>query len=314
MSVLSYSSMMVNPLINKLSVESQEFENLSNTINAYGTNHALAEFAARVCYKSTSNLGHSPTFLKNKIVDVNHMDVFEHHFAEVIIDSNTYYDIRESRPFKYVHSSDHIKAGVFSDFELWKLFASDRVLLNLGLNLEKYFPGIYGPASNHSDRKWGRHVDLVDNGPRVILLAYDWNYRRFVWLIENVSIFTATQITRHRVGSFSQQSGRYVSLEKGGWAGMVPPHFTEDQSERLLRLYEDAGQAYQDLKDMGVKNEDARCVFPVGYTTRMVLSFDDFGLNHFLDLRLSKAAQWEIRAIAEAMEYQEEILRMEEQK
>ena len=278
--------MVLNPYIKD---QTRELNLFSEVAERFGVNHALAEFAARVCYKSTMNMGKSPTFLKKKIVDVNHMDVFEHHYATVFFDEEVY-------PIdnKYVHS--------VSENAINSITASDRVLLTLGLNIKEYLPGVYGPAKERKNHLlWG---ETVENGQNVSLLAYEENGKRFTWLLEGISIFTATQITRHRVGSFSQQSARYVSLEKGGWNGIIPPAFNREQQEILQEAYKFAQEKYAELKSLGAKNEDARSVFPVGFTTRMVVSFDNEGLDHFFDLRLPKAAQWEIRQIAESMFYQ----------
>lgn len=63
----------------------------------------------------------------------------------------------------------------------------------------------------------------------------------------------------------------------------------------------DAADAYRGALDAGVRPEDARYMLPEATKTNLVVTMNWRELFHFLDLRTDKAAQWEIRGIAEAM-------------
>ena len=52
----------------------------------------------------------------------------------------------------------------------------------------------------------------------------------------------------------------------------------------------------------GVKREDARFLLPEATKTSLVMTVNMRSLQNFLGLRLDKAAQWEIRELAEQIE------------
>ena len=129
----------------------------------------------------------------------------------------------------------------------------------------------------------------------------------FSFGVEGVSRVLLAQLTRHRIASFSVQSQRYVSYEKG--FGYIIP-------ESIAALGEEAVQQYQKQMDTieswyvdwqkklgkGEKsNEDARFVLPNACETRLVVTMNVRELRHFFSLRMCNRAQWEIRKMAEEM-------------
>lgn len=123
------------------------------------------------------------------------------------------------------------------------------------------------------------------------------------FLIEGISRTCSHQIVRHRLASFSQESQRYVSLEKGGWQAVTPPALAANPEAQavLEEAWGDLQLAYARLRVMGIRKEDARFLLPNAAETRLVMTMDYAALRHFFWLRLEKAAQWEVRAVAEAM-------------
>ena len=93
----------------------------------------------------------------------------------------------------------------------------------------------------------------------------------FTFGIEGVSRTFLAQVTRHRIGSFSVQSQRYVRLED----------FRAKASKQA--------------------NEDARFVLPNACETKMVMTMNCRSLQNFFNLRCCNRAQWEIRAVADEM-------------
>jgi thymidylate synthase (FAD) len=55
---------------------------------------------------------------------------------------------------------------------------------------------------------------------------------------------------------------------------------------------------YEKLINADVPKEDARMILPQGLETEMCMDMNFRSLRHFLKLRLSNHAQWEIRAVA----------------
>ena len=106
---------------------------------------------------------------------------------------------------------------------------------------------------------------------------------------------------RHRIASFSQQSQRYVPLERPTY---VVPHTVESDPERAEiygSLMDAVWNAYNRLTELGVPAEDARYVLPNGCTTNITITMNARELLHFFSLRCCNRAQWEIREMADEM-------------
>ncbi|MCP4167354.1 MAG: FAD-dependent thymidylate synthase [Chloroflexi bacterium] len=123
------------------------------------------------------------------------------------------------------------------------------------------------------------------------------------FLIEGVSRACSHQIVRHRLASFSQESQRYVSLDKGGWQAVAPPAIAAKQETQHVmdETWSDLQEAYADLRSLGIRKEDARFLLPNAAETRLVMSMHYPALRHFFWLRLDKAAQWEVQLVAQQM-------------
>ena len=147
----------------------------------------------------------------------------------------------------------------------------------------------------------------------------------FTFGIEGVSRTFLAQVTRHRIGSFSVQSQRYVRLEDFRY--VIPPEIEaipeakaqfiasmNDDAKKYLELVhtlEDAHTAKFVAQGMDEKaarakaskqaNEDARFVLPNACETKMVVTMNCRSLQNFFNLRCCNRAQWEIRAVADEM-------------
>jgi thymidylate synthase (FAD) len=133
-------------------------------------------------------------------------------------------------------------------------------------------------------------------------------------------IFVAREWMRHRVGSFNEFSLRYAratddfyvpaaedvrsQVGKPGAYSFEPvaDEVAEETRERLQAVYDAAYQAYQDLVELGIAREVARCVLPVGAYTEFYWTVNARSLMNFLSLRNAETAQREIRRYAEACE------------
>ena len=126
----------------------------------------------------------------------------------------------------------------------------------------------------------------------------------FTFSIEGISRACSHQLVRHRIASYSQQSQRYVNGEKFGY---VTPDRIKFNPE-LLKIYKDfmneVTNIYKCLVAAGVPKEDARFILPNATTTNIVVTMNARELLHFIELRSSPRAQWEIRELAQEMLYQ----------
>lgn len=147
----------------------------------------------------------------------------------------------------------------------------------------------------------------------------------FTFGIEGVSRSFLSQITRHRIASFSVQSQRYVKMNN--FQFVTPPAIAEDEEASALyqKCMDDAIQSYHALADrlqakyipelmeQGMTEkaarskaekmaiEDARFVLPNASETKMVVTMNVRSLRNFFRLRCCNRAQWEIRAAATEM-------------
>lgn len=130
----------------------------------------------------------------------------------------------------------------------------------------------------------------------------------FSFAVEGISRACSHQLVRHRIASYSQQSQRYV--DESDMDYVLPPAIARipEARERFEAFMAEVGSAYRDLKAIldahGRKDkskEDARFVLPQAAETKVVLTMNCRALLHFFHLRCCRRAQWEIRAMAEAM-------------
>jgi len=122
----------------------------------------------------------------------------------------------------------------------------------------------------------------------------------FTFAIEGISRVTSHQLVRHRLASFSQQSQRYVKINKEGFPYIVPKSIA--QEEKLNKIFIDAikklDRIYHILLDHNIEAEDARYILPQAVTTKMILSANARELLLIFKLRCCNRAQWEIREVA----------------
>lgn len=147
-------------------------------------------------------------------------------------------------------------------------------------------------ASPEKDRKFVRK--LVELGHESVL-----EFAQATFLIEGISRACANQLTRHRLASFVQESQRYVDVRDRAlpW----PPSFPEEAWQKARDLYARALALYEELVASGVPKEDARFVLPIGAETRLVMTANFREYLTIFRLRISPAAQWEIRDVCARM-------------
>lgn len=106
---------------------------------------------------------------------------------------------------------------------------------------------------------------------------------------------TSMQMLRHKFLDFCQLSQRY-SKQKPYF--IIPPNFGEDESTIYKNSCVVSYHDYEKLLSCKKKKEDARFVLPGASMTSMAVTMNIQAARDFLNLRLSKKAQLEIRTIA----------------
>lgn len=133
--------------------------------------------------------------------------------------------------------------------------------------------------------------------------------------IEGVSRVLEIQLVRHRLASYSIQSGRYCTRDPTNY--VLPKSIADAVENELMNgggwspngCLQDAIRYYeQSLKDvtermrkLGVPEEDIRYLYPQGLKTNIVVTMNARELRNFFKVRVCNRAQWEIRELATEM-------------
>lgn len=137
----------------------------------------------------------------------------------------------------------------------------------------------------------------------------------FTFLVEGVSRVTEVQLVRHRLASYSVQSGRYCKrkaseftipgsiqsamdaelMNGGGWS---PDGCLRDDIDELMSVLDRVDSR---MEALGIPAEDRRYLYPQGTRTNITVTMNARELRHFFEERLCTHAQWEIRELAGMM-------------
>lgn len=312
-----------------------DFSDLPTLWDGKGTwPEAIVEFAGRVCYRSTGRMGTAPEFIAARVRE-GHEDIIEHIWATVEFSGgdgplrwrllNRHCDISELGDGRWLVSGnlrvwlEFFRAGVALEAAPLLRPIAPAVFDVLGANLradaDAAVPEPAAPAALAAEPFAGDLAALapISHGQmRVTLLGFTQpllsnpqlllHHGQASFLFEGISRTCTHQLVRHRLGSYSQESQRYVDLSKGGWSAVVPDAFNDKpEARRVLDEFWALAEAkYDELRRLGVRKEDARFLLPNAAETRIVTSMNFAGWSHFFWLRaVDKAAQWEIRLMAQ---------------
>ena len=114
--------------------------------------------------------------------------------------------------------------------------------------------------------------------------------------VSGISRICSHQFVRSKHLDFLQRSQRYCEED-------IPQHVYPGtkMDTRISSAYQSAYAVYQELIAAGVKKEDARFVLPEGTCTELVVTGNFQAWLDFIKLRADVHAQWEIRAVAKAI-------------
>ncbi|TFF94400.1 MAG: FAD-dependent thymidylate synthase [Promethearchaeota archaeon] len=116
--------------------------------------------------------------------------------------------------------------------------------------------------------------------------------------ISGVSRALTHQLVRHRLCSFTQKSQRYVDEKNYNYVEPEDIRNNKEAHNIYFELMEDVRKKYKQLRDFGIKKEDARYILPNSTVSELVMTANFRELRHFIKLRGEKAAQLEIRNLA----------------
>lgn len=109
------------------------------------------------------------------------------------------------------------------------------------------------------------------------------------------------ELVRHRVGSYSQESTRYVNYGHVGEICFIRPFFFVSHDD-VYRLWEkemcNAEATYMNLLKLGVTPQEARSVLPSSTKTEIVATYNLREWRHFFKLRAQKTAHPQMQQVA----------------
>ena len=148
----------------------------------------------------------------------------------------------------------------------------------------------------------------------------------FTFAVEGISRACSHQLVRHRIASYSQQSQRYVKLDKFDYIIPTAIENNEFAKDIFLNAMEQDQKAYNGIVEELMNEyiassgytlasiprseynrleklaiEDARYVFPNACDTKIVFTMNVRTLMNFFTHRCCDRAQWEIRDLANEM-------------
>ena len=166
-----------------------------------------------------------------------------------------------------------------------------------------------------------RSLDRMGSNPSFIRQRMQQGHEDIIehvsatFLFDGCSRACTHQLVRHRLASYSQESQRYVDLDKGGPLSdkltpeelysffVIPPALRPFRPSNpalmaFLTSLKVAVMDYRAARAAGLRKEDARFLLPNATPTRVVVTMNLRSWRHFIALRADPAAQWEIREIA----------------
>ena len=117
------------------------------------------------------------------------------------------------------------------------------------------------------------------------------------------------EIVRHRIGSYTQESTRFVNYQKrGGEARFIRP-MGIDINHDWNNAIEVTEKTYMTLIDQGMKPQIARSVFPNALASKIIVTYNLRSWRHFFIMRTSAEAHPQMRQVCDPLlrEFQEKI-------
>lgn len=147
-----------------------------------------------------------------------------------------------------------------------------------------------GKAEN-ADRQLLRHLIRAGHKTPFEAMVFTFDVK--------APLFVARQWFRHRMGSFNEESLRYCVALRDYY---IPEDLQGDLLQAWCSQNEGAFDFYKQLVDTHkMVKEQARSILPIGIYTSFFWTVNGSSLMNFLNLRLDKHAQYEIRMYAEAI-------------
>ena len=155
----------------------------------------------------------------------------------------------------------------------------------------------YGKENSDDETCIKRAAHCVEKGHLSTLRFAHATFR-----VSGISRVCSHQLVRSKHLDFLQRSQRYCNEAE---SNSVIPKFESKVAEKLfLETLGNAKVNYYELLRNGMKKEDARMILPQCVTTELIVVGNFQAWLDFINLRDTKEAQWEIRAVAQEIKTQ----------
>ncbi|MBL8027460.1 MAG: FAD-dependent thymidylate synthase [Fibrobacteres bacterium] len=141
-------------------------------------------------------------------------------------------------------------------------------------------------------------------------------FMTWIFEIDGISKSALTQLDRHRMASFLQQSGRWMDRSETRF--VYDSYYEIDDEKTVIEWYkEDAAEVERCLKEykqrrgrthtnakgetVAMSRQSARRKLTLDFATGTFLAINTLSLRNALELRLDTHAEWEIRRAAKLM-------------
>ena len=307
----------LNPYINNPEINTNASDTgliLSGTTTPQ---EALIEYSARLCYESVGSMGIAPNFIP-KLIGYGHLDVIEH--VVVSLDVPHYRamaDLRMANRFVRYTEMENGSYTATANMRVWRELALKGIISRytvdeISLMFPKVMEGIVENSSSMVYQSFGDTLvePVTTDEVAINLLGYNQatygneisdGDRHFTFLIEGMSLAAIPHLIRHRAGSYSQRSMRYTGIAPN-FNFVFPKSWDKSPDKKdFVFSVQQTLRSYEELRKLGIPKQDARYILPQAIKTRIVASMHYEDWQRFLELRLAKAAQWEIRHVAQSI-------------
>ncbi|MFX0181540.1 MAG: FAD-dependent thymidylate synthase [Candidatus Hodarchaeota archaeon] len=155
--------------------------------------------------------------------------------------------------------------------------------------------------------KTSRRREYIERIPEKIFNWGHWSvleHSSMTVKIHEISRSCTHQLVRHRIGvTFTQESQRYFDpIENPDWY-IIPPRIKKNEKlkQHYIQAREREAEEYRFYREQGIPKEDARFCLPNACKTTITWTFNMNSLIWFLEMRMKKDAQWEIRKLAQKL-------------
>ena len=167
-------------------------------------------------------------------------------------------------------------------------------------------PAFTARASHESK---GTKEDDIRLNKTLIKLDHDTPLQavEYVFHVSGITKSLQAQWTRHKIGvGWTFRSTRYVPASQNYFVYNTYNYINDEEKVReLLKIDEaiakKAIELFEKRITLGATKQDARKIMPVFWTTSCYFYVNARALRHLFKLRLTKAAEWEIRRMVSIM-------------